>query len=284
MVATGDTAYVRWYQHLRRRDGSISTVSPALAFKTGALSVGVTGQILFGSSDDVESRVDRGVLNFIYNSFKVDSLRYVETRNGTSTYSGASAMIGLLWEQDRYAVGLTAALPLTITRSFDRTVTIDTSNTRSSWKETGEEQLQLPLRVSAGLILTPTKRWTVGFDYAMTGYVSSKQVAADGTTTSSWVGGENYRLGVEFQAWDWLALRTGYRQEVQPFAVVGSGILNDAVKSSVLTFGAGTQIMGIDVDAAYEYTALQYEDMWQSNVNRNLTEQHRIAVEVGWRL
>jgi opacity protein-like surface antigen len=283
MVATGDTEYVRWYQHTSKRLGSVSTVNPALALKYGSLSVGVTANILFGSSDDYEFRLDRGVLNFINNAFKVDPVRYAVTHLGTSDYSGTSATLGVLWENPRYAVGLTAALPLTITRSFDRTVTIDTALVVTSRRETGEESLKLPLRVGGGVILTPTDRWTVSFDYAMTGFATSEQTAADGTTTSSWVGSENYRMGVEYLAWDFLSVRAGYRQDTQPFSVVGSAIINEPVKSSVATFGLGTEFMGVLIDAAYEYTSLKYQDMWQSNVNYNLTEHHRFMVEVGYR-
>ncbi len=283
MVATGDTAFVQWYQHTRKRFGSVSTVNPSLAMKYGSLSVGVAGNILFGSSDDYEFRIDRGVLNFINNSFKVDSVRYTRSTVSTSSYAGVSATIGLLWESRTYALGLTAALPMTITRSFDRTVTIDTALSVSSRKETGEESLKLPLRVGAGLILTPTDRWTVSFDYAMTGFATSEQTAADGTTSSSWVGSENYRLGVEYLAWDFLSIRGGYRQEMQPFAVVGAAILDEPVRTSVTTFGLGTEFMGVLIDAAYEYTGLQYQDMWQSNVNYNLTEHHRFMVEFGYR-
>lgn len=283
MVATGDTAYVQWYQHTRKRLGSVSTVNPALALKYGSFSLGVTANILFGTSDDYESRSDRGVLNFINNAFKVDPVRHTETHVGTSDYSGTSATLGLLWENPRYAAGLTAALPLTITRSFERTVTIDTAFVVTSYKETGEESLKLPLRIGGGVILTPTDRWTVSFDYAMTGFATSEQTASDGTTTSSWVGSENYRMGVEYQAWDFLSVRAGYRQDTQPFAVAGSAIVDEPVKSSVATFGLGTQFMGFLIDAAYEYTALKYQDMWQSNVNHNLTEHHRFLVEFGYR-
>ncbi len=284
MVQTGDTALVRWYQHTRKRFGSVSTVAPSLAVKFGSLSVGVTGNILFGSSDDYEFRTDRGVLNFINNSFKVDSIRYAESRVGTSTYSGGSATLGLLWEKERFALGLTAALPMTITRSFDRTFTRDTASSITTAAEKGDESLKLPLRASVGLILTPTSRWTVSFDYAMTGFATSEQTMADGTTSSSWVGSETYRLGAEFLPWSWLAVRAGYRQDTQPFAVVGSAIVGEPVRSSVMTVGVGTEYLGVLIDAAYEYTALKYEDMWQSNVNYNLTEQHRFMVEFGYRL
>jgi hypothetical protein len=50
-----------------------------------------------------------------------------------------------------------------------------------------------------------------------------------------------------------------------------------------MTFGLGTEFMGVLIDGAYEYTALKYEDMWQSNVNYNLTEHHRFMVEFGYR-
>jgi opacity protein-like surface antigen len=90
-------------------------------------------------------------------------------------------------------------------------------------------------------------------------------------------------MGVEYLAWDFLSVRAGYRQDTQPFAVAGSAIINEPVKSSAATFGLGTQFMGFLIDAAYEYTVLQYQDMWQSNVNHNLTEHHRVMVEVGYR-
>jgi len=282
LVKQPDTLQVQWYQHTRQRDGSIYTITPAIAFKYDNLSVGLSANIYFGSSDDLERRWDRGTLTFIYNAFKVDSILYANTWAGTSDYSGASGTVGILWEEERYKVGATLALPLTITRSYERTFTIDTASSSVSVTQSGEEKLKLPLRYSLGLVLTPTDRWTISVDYAMSGFKSSEQVNADGTVSTAWVGGNDLRLGAEYLAASWIALRGGYRQEVQPFAVAGSAIINEAVKASVTSLGFGLNVWDVMVDLAYEYYSLDYQDTWQSNINSNLTEQHRAVIGIGY--
>jgi hypothetical protein len=141
----------------------------------------------------------------------------------------------------------------------------------------------MPLRYAVGLVLTPTERWTLSFDYGMSGYAESEQVQSDGTVASSWVGANSLKIGAEFLPAPWLALRSGYRQEVQPFAVAGSAIINEPVKASVLSFGVGTLIGDLSIDLAYEYYALDYQDLWQSNINNNLTVEHRMMLGIGYR-
>lgn len=283
VVRQGDTLHVRWYRHIRDRQGTLQTVSPAIAMNFGRLSAGLAVNVLFGSSDDYEQRWDRGELVFIYNAFKVDSIHYVETRTGTSTYRGTNGTAGFLWESDRYAIGATVTLPTSIERSFTRTFTRDTALSSSTVNESGTEELRLPLRYSVGLLLKPTERWSISVDYGMTGFAESEQVGADGSIASTWVGGNELRLGGEFLPVPWLAVRGGYRQEVQPFAVVGSAILNEPVKTSVITFGLGITFGSLIVEGAYEYRYLKYQDLWQSNINTNLTEQHLVALEFGYR-
>jgi hypothetical protein len=282
VVLTGDTMRVRWFQYQTKREGQIYTVTPALALHYASLSVGVSALILSGTSDDFEQRLDRGKLTFIYNRFKIDSIQYMQIRSGTSTYSGAGATVGAAWESEKISIGGQLMLPMTVTRSSSYTTRTDTAGTVTSVASKGDTKLKMPLRWNIGFLLTPTKRWNIGFDYGITGFAKAEEQLPDGTTTTPWVGGGTYKIGAEFLAASWLPLRAGYRVEVQPFSPAGSAIIDESARASVMSAGVGVRMWDMMLEFAYEYTVLKYQDLWQSNINNNLSEQHRFSFELGY--
>jgi hypothetical protein len=283
VVAVGDTLHVRWYQFTRKREGAVYTYTPALAVKSAGITLGFSASILNGSSDDFERRLDRGYLTFIYNRFKIDPVNYTRTITGTSKYKGLGGNIGLLWDMDRISVGGSVALPMTITRTYSGTISSNTSASHTSEVYNREEKLKLPVRYTVGILLTPRAKWNISFDYGTSGFSDAEQLFDDGTTLTPWIGGNAFRLGTEFLPAAWLAIRAGFREEVQPFSPAGSAIIGEAAHASVTSAGAGVTIGMFIVDVAYEYSVLHYQDLWQSNINDNLHEQHRAFVEVGYR-
>lgn len=282
VVLQGDTMRVQWSQYQTKREGQIYTMTPALALHYASLSVGVSGMILSGTSDDFEQRLDRGRLTFIYNRFKVDSMQYLQTRSGASTYSGAGATVGAVWESEKISIGGQLILPMTVTRSSSYTTRTDTAGTVTSVASNGNTKLKMPLRWNIGLVLTPTKRWNIGFDYGITGFAKAEEQLPNGTTTTPWVGGGTYKIGAEFLAAPWLPLRAGYRVEVLPFSPAGSAIIDEPARASVMSAGVGVRMWDMMLEFAYEYTVLKYQDLWQSNINNNLSEQHRFSLELGY--
>jgi hypothetical protein len=283
VVAVGDTLHVRWYQFTRRRDGAVYAYTPALAIKSAGITLGFSASILNGSSDDFERRWDRGYLTFIYNRFKIDPLYYTSTSTGTSKYKGLGGVFGMLWDLERFSVGVSVTLPMTITRTYSGTISSDTTGSHVSVAYNGEEKLKLPLRYTVGVLLTPRAKWNISFDYGTSGFSDTEELLADGTTLKPWIGGNAFRLGTEFLPAGWLAIRAGFREEVQPFSPAGSAIIGEAAHASVTSAGAGVTIGMFIVDLAYEYSVLHYQDLWQSNINDNLYEQHRAFIEVGYR-
>jgi long-subunit fatty acid transport protein len=91
------------------------------------------------------------------------------------------------------------------------------------------------------------------------------------------------RVGAEYRLNDMLLLRGGYREDVQAFSPDGSAIVDQPARGGVYSLGAGIAIGNILIDLTYEYSLLKYEDIYQSNTNFNVREQHRMMVDVAYR-
>jgi len=297
-----DTVHVKWYQYIREREGKIYGVTPAIAITIlSGLTFGGSATILNGSSDDNEQRVERGHLNIAVENgapqnFMLDTVYYQLSKVGTSTYSGNSFNLGLYFQQERYSIGATVKPAMTLTRKWDRQVTsLDTTKkpfpvrvdsiTTRNYKESGKDNLDFPLSYSFGLVLTPTDKWTIAFDYEMRNLADMKlSTASNSTSERPWDNNSaSMRLGVEYRPKKYLALRGGYRDDVQAFSPDGSAIIGEPARGSIYSFGTGILIDNIVIDFAYEYSLLKYQDIYQSNVNYNTLEQHHVMMEVAYR-
>ncbi|MGB2866857.1 MAG: hypothetical protein WBD36_00275 [Bacteroidota bacterium] len=301
-LTVAETLRVRWYQFTRKRDGNLWGVTPAIAASFGGVSIGASATFYTGTSDDLEQRLDRGFLTFSNNRFRVqDTVQYWSLRTGTSTYSGFGALIGLKFEQPRYALAATIRLPYMLTREYSRAfssqqdvyfarVKYNPSRTSDSMQttivtasESGKEEIRFPVSYSLGLVLNPFPKWTIAVDYEMTNYNQLEYKLDNGTVSNPWVNAPSFRAGAEYRWTSWLSLRGGYREVAQSFSPEGSAIVGDPAVMSAYSLGAGTNLFGFDLDLAYEYASLRYPDSWQSNVNHNSTEQFRFLAEVGVR-
>ena len=297
-----DTLHVKWYQYLRSRDGSVYGVTPGISVNVlPGLTVGGSATLLSGTSDDLEQRVERGNLTFAINQgeakdYMVDTVYYYQTKKGTSTLTGTTFTIGLLFQQPRYSVGLTVKPPMTLSRSWDRDVTnIDTTRKpipvriddqpRRSFHESGKDDLKFPLAYSIGIMLKPTDKWTVAFDYEVRNLAEAEVTAQSvSTSTRPWVNNKAaMRFGAEYRVSDMLALRSGYREDIQAFSPDGSSIVDNPASGDIYSFGAGFKVGFILIDFAYEYSILKYQDIYQSNANYNTRQQHQVMVECAYR-
>lgn len=291
----GDTLRVRWFQFMRSRSGEIWGITPAVGVSISAFKFGMSGTYYTGKSDDIENRLDRGFLTFVYNRFRVqDTVKFSSSRTGSSTYKGFSGTVGVRYEQPRFSLAASAQLPYTLERSYTRNlrsreeVLINRSTdsvkvTNVDLNEAGTEKISFPLAVALGVLLKPFDEWSLAFDYEMKRLDRVEYRLNDGTVQRPWLGGPSFRIGAEYQMYDWLALRAGYREITQTFAPDGVAIIGDPAVSEVFSVGAGFAIAGIQLDAAYEYYRLRYQDFWQSNVNYNTLTQHRVVLEFGFR-
>jgi long-subunit fatty acid transport protein len=297
-----DTLHVKWYQYMRSRDGSIYGVTPGISMNVlPDLTIGGSVTLLSGSSDDLEQRVERGNLSFAINQgeakdFMVDTVYYYQTKKGTSTFTGTIFNIGLLYQQPRYSIGLTVKPPMTLSRSWDRDVSsIDSTKKpipiridsliRKSFHETGKDNLKFPLVYSLGIVLKPTEKWTVAFDYEVRNLAEAELTSSSsGTASNPWINSKAaMRFGAEYRASDMLSLRAGYRQDIQAFSPDGSAIIDNPASGDIYSVGAGLKVGNMMIDFAYEYSLLKYQDIYQSNVNYNTREQHQVVVECAYR-
>ena len=292
----GDTLRARWFQYLRKREGTIWGVTPAVGVSVAGIGLGVSATYYTGTSDDLERRLDRGFLTFAYNRFRVqDTVRYASVRNGSSTYTGFGGTVGIRFAGPRFAVAATVQLPFTLTRkystSFGSREDVLINRARDSVVTTlvsaggsGTEKIHFPAAYSFGVLLAPFPRWTLAFDYEVRNLRRVEYTLTNGAVSTPWVGAPSFRVGGEYRWADWLALRAGYREVPQAFSPEGAAIIGEPAVLSVYSAGAGLNVFGLEVDIAYEYVRLKYQDSWQSNVNYNSLTQHRLLLEIGTHL
>ena len=300
--ARNDTLHVKWYQYTRTREGSVYGITPGISINLlPGLRIGGSAAFLTGSSDDNERRVERGHINIaisngVGTNFMVDTVYYVQSKVGTSKYSGTMFNLGLHFQQERYSVGVTIKPPMQITRTWDREVTsldttkkpfpvrIDSLN-RRTYHESGKDYVDFPLSYALGIVLRPTDKWMIAFDYELR-YLADVELSStsSGTVSHPWVNPKGaMRIGAEYRASELLALRGGYREDVQAFSPDGSAIIDEPARGGIYSLGAGIAMGNIFIDLAYEYSILKYQDIYQSNVNYNTREQHQFMMEIAYR-
>jgi hypothetical protein len=295
-----DTLHVNWYQYTRTREGSAFGITPGVSFMPlPGLRIGASATILTGSSDDSERRQERGLVHIAIgdgkpNNFMVDTVYYSQARTGTSDYSGTLLTFGLHFQQERYSLGLTIRPPMSITRSWDREVT-SVNTTRKpypigiddlvpgQYRESGKDEVNFPLSYSLGIVLKPTDKWMLAFDYELRN-LADVELTSGGATSHPWVNSKGeVRIGAEYRASTMLALRGGFREDVQSFSPDGSAIVDEPARGGIYALGAGISLGNILIDLAYEYSVLKYQDIYQSNVNYNSRLQHQFMMEVAYR-
>jgi hypothetical protein len=297
-----DTLHIKWYQYARSRDGSVYGVTPGVAVTLlPDLTLGASVTLLYGSSDDLEQRVERGHLNVAVSqgepqNFMLDTVYYYQTKNGTSTYGGKILTFGLSFRQERYSIGVTLKPPMALSRTWSRDVTsIDTtakpfpvridSLASRTFHESGKEYVNFPISYALGIVLRPTPKWVIAFDYEVRSLLDVEVTPGSaGTPEHPWVSDRaEWRLGAEYRLNDQLALRAGYREDIQAFAPDGSALVNEPASGDVYSVGAGYVFGNASVDIAYEYANLKYQDVYQSNINYNARDRHTVVMELAYR-
>ncbi len=277
---------VDWYQKIRSRDGSIRGYGFALAGAIEAidLSIGLSGMILQGSSDDFEQQIGRGKLTFFSNAFRADSVYNRVTRTGTSDFSGHELTFSSILTGRYVSAGFSVNPPSTITRAYTMQVVTDTTGTPSATTIQGEDELQLPWRGTIGVSLTPIEKLTVGLGYEFRPYESVRYVDSDGVETSPWIPVSLFRIGVEYMAAPWLALRGGMRGEAEVFEPEGNQLIGEPVIYTVYSAGAGLFFSGARFNLAYEYALMKYEDTWASAISKNSEKRHTVVAQIAYEI
>ncbi len=277
---------VEWLQSFRSREGLIRGYGFALAgyMQDYNLSVGLSGMILQGSSDDFEQQVARGKLTFFSNAFRADSVYNRITRTGTSDFSGMEFTLSSILTGQYVSAGFSVKLPTTITRTYTMQVDTDTTGTPVRSTIQGEDKLKLPWRGTISLSFKPLENLALGLAYEFRPYESVRYTGSDGTETSPWLAASLFRIGAEYAVASWITLRGGMRGEAEVFEPEGNPIIGEPVTYTVYSAGIGLFISGLSLDATYEYALVKYEDKWASAISRNSDRQHIFVAQLAYKI
>jgi opacity protein-like surface antigen len=275
---------VEWLQSVRSRKGSIRGYGVALAggIEKYHLSLGFSGMLLKGSSDDFEQEVGRGNLTFYSNAFRVDSVYSRITKKGTSDFSGQEFNLSSILTGKYASIGFSVVLPATITRTYSMQATTDTTGIPSLSLIKGEDKLRLPWRGTIGLSLNPKENLTVGLEYEFRPYASARYISSNGTETSSWLSSSLFRVGAEYRILPWLALRGGMRGEAEVFQPEGNKFEGEPATYTVYSTGFGVFHSGLQLNVAYEYSLMKYQDVWSTAISKNSERRHTITANVAY--
>lgn len=273
-----------WYQSTRSREGVLRGYGGALSAHVERynLTLGVSGLLVDGSSDDVEERIERGTLTFYANEFRADSSGGRVSRIGSSDFSAAELTAAALLVGDYVSVGFTVTAPTTYTRDFAMQVEADTSGTPVSSTLNGSEELELPWRGSVGLRLEPREGVRIGLEYEFRPYASATLTNNAQETSSPWPSSSLFRIGTEYDPASWLSIRGGIRGESEVFVPDGRSLDDAPVSYRVYSAGLGLRFGGVRWNVAYEHAGVKYSDIWGSAISRNTISRHTLVTEISF--
>jgi hypothetical protein len=286
----GDSLKVQWYQYAHERDGFISGFTPSVAVNlTNRFSIGASAAFLTSSVDDHDFRMDRGLITLktytssSFSLFTINPVAQQIEQNGTSKFKGTIVTLGGLFTDKAYSVGVTVKLPTTITRDYSYTLTRDTAGVITQTAGSLSQSIKIPAIVAIGFGLRPSRNVALSVDYEIRSYNGADLPATTDSSAYSlqgWLSSSVARAGFEWTPNSWLALRAGYREDVQTYATEGASLTTQPVRGSVYTFGTGLTYGAVQLNLAYEYGVVKVEDAWESNVNYNLTETHTVMADI----
>jgi opacity protein-like surface antigen len=274
-----------WSSSLRARDGSIKGYGLALSGSlTDKFSIGLSGMILKGSSDDLEQRVERGTLVFYRSYFRLDSVYGQVAKTGTSDYSGSEFTISGIYRGRYVSLGFAIKPPTTITRKYSTETRTDSGGSSLTTAVNAEDKVKLPWRGTIGLSAQVVKNVTLALEYEIRSYATSVYKKADGTESNPWLSSSVLHLGAEYAALPWLAVRAGVRGQAEVFEPEGNPIIGDPVSYSVYSAGCGFLFGGLHLNVTYEYAKMKYQDLWQTNVNLNSEIRNTTVADIAYEI
>jgi hypothetical protein len=276
---------VQWYQYSQGREGSIRGYGGALAVSLSPeVSLGLSGLLLKGSSDDTETIQGRGKLVFYGSYFRLDPVAYRTVTTTISKYSGAEFCLSGVVAGKFLTAGVSVKPPSTVTRTIERSVQADTGSSTTHWTEQGEDRITLPWRGMAGLSLSIRENLRIVLEYELRPFDSAIYTAASGTESRPWFSSGLLRFGVEYRPWHWLTLRAGMADQAEVYQPEGNPLVGDPVEYSVYSAGAGLTFGGLRIDLAYLFADASYTDMFQNNVNLNTDRRQTAALNISYLL
>ncbi|MDI6804556.1 MAG: hypothetical protein QME58_12055 [Bacteroidota bacterium] len=281
------TFKTEWSQYYRSRDGSINgygiAFSGALSQK---ISLGISGMLLKGTTDDLEQRLGRGRFVFYQNYFRLDSVNFNKkiTQTGTSDFSGQEFTFSGIYRGNYVSFGFSVKPPTTIKRDFSTQIRIDTIGSSSISSISGQDEIQLPWRGTVGMSIGLLKNLTLGLEYELRPYESTIYKNTDSKELKPWLSASVFHVGVNYNPLSWLLLRAGMRGHTEVFEPEGNPLAGEPVSFSIYSVGCGILYAGINLNITYEYSLMKYQDMWQTNVNLNKETCHNIMADVRYEI
>lgn len=275
---------VDWYQTSRSREGAIYGYGLALAGHLARynLTLGVSGLLLRGDTDDFEQRVERGRLTFLANEFRADSSSGSVTRRGSSQFSAAAFAVSSVLSGEYVSFGFVLRPPTTFTRTYEIEIEADTAGTPRTSTVGDEDRFRLPWRGSVGLLLQPRERLRIGFEYEVRPYASATFTSAAGEETSPWHSSSLFRIGMAYEPASWLVLRGGMRGAADVFVPEGSALPEEPVTYRIFSAGLGLVFKSVRWNITYEYANMKYEDIWASALSKNADARHVIVTDISF--
>jgi hypothetical protein len=281
LPGNNDSLSVQWYQYLRDRVGYITGYGMSLAgLISEKISLGFSGMILRGTSDDFEQHVGRGRLMFFANYFRLDSVYNRVTRTGTSDFTGTEFTFSCIYRGRYISLGFSVKPPTTITRKYTTQTIVDTTGYRLVNTVSDQDEIKLPWRGTVGLSFKLRENLSLGLEYEIRSLASTIYKSADGTETNPWLSMSVLHVGAEYSPLSWLALRAGVRSQAEVFQEEGNPIVDEPVNYTIYSVGCGLSFSGLQFNITYEYSSMKYQDMWQTNVNLNNETRHCFVADL----
>lgn len=291
------TIPVQWYQNYQLREGSINGYGGAISISISqSLSLGISGLLLNGSTDDFESRTERGTLRFVTNNyFRLDSSLYHYTTKGTSEYSGQEFTVSGAYQGKYAGINFLIKSPTEIVRKYKSAINSDTTLRRFSNQKldstvlfsnniNGEDKISIPMRAVVGLSFRLRENFMIGIEYAIRSYESVKYSKINGGTSQPWAAFNVFHLGAQYEPVPWLTIRSGIRQQAEVYEPVGNPFGGEPVNYSVYSLGAGVAIENVVLNIAYEYAHMKYVDSWGAAISKNSEIIHSISADVSYEI
>ncbi|HTY37431.1 MAG TPA: hypothetical protein VMH23_09985 [Bacteroidota bacterium] len=297
-IVKGDsTRRIDWFQSIRRREGSISSLGGAVAINiTPSLTAAVSVKYISGSTDDFEQTLGRGVIWFFwsgaanknapYQSLRLDSVSYMSALSGTSDYKGYETAISATYRGKDVTLGVTITLPTEIDRTFNGTSTSYTNKTMdfaavplSTVSVNTFQEMDLPIKGNIGIGLQLRSNVYAAAEYEYDPYGNAKLITNHTTTTKPWLDGSSFHFGLKWEPVADYSLRFGYRRQTEVFQAQYSPFPGQPVSYVAYSAGLGIQLLkGLAINAAYEFYQRKYEDTWVGNSNINFYQSGSMSV------
>jgi len=282
VISITDSLPVQWYQNIRDREGSIYGYGAAFSFGvTENLTFGLSGLLIKGSTNDFESQLGRGSLIFYSSYFKVDSVDYKNTKNGTSDYSGVELTFSGLYKSGSLTLGFSIKPPISITRDYKYTYQNELNGVSNTISVSGSDKIKLPWRGTFGLSVSVTDDLRGVIEYELRPMGSANYLNG-GVTTNPWRSSHLLHIGAEFAPLDWLTIRGGYSDKAEVFEQEGNPFLGDPVYSTIISGGLGFAYQNLKLNLTYEYFNVKYDDLLQDAVFLNNAKNNYIMAEISY--